>query len=118
MYSSISANSFSLILFTFEVIKNIQAADYFKRSTDRNDFPDIVPCIYKHSDSEIGLPLRYKLRIGTQVLLWENNPDEIWKLSLEELKKRLYYVVGISDKKQYAYVTLRFHQEGRRSSGS
>lgn len=100
----------------FEVVKNIQAAEYYKKSTDKKDYPELVPCVYKYSDDEIGYPLRYKLYIGTQVLLWENNPEEIWKLSSEELKKRLYYVTGISDKKQYAYVTLRYHQEGRRSS--
>ena len=100
----------------FEVVKNIQAADYYKKSTDKKDYPELVPCVYKYSDDEIGYPLKYKLYIGTQVLLWENNPEEIWKLSSDELKKRLYYVTGISDKKQYAYVTLRYHQEGRRSS--
>lgn len=100
----------------FEVVKNIQAAEYYKKSTDKQDYLDLVPCSYKYSDSEIGYPLKYKLFIGTQVLLWEKSPEEIWELKPEELKKRLYYVIGISDKKQYAYVTLRYHQEGRRSS--
>ncbi|MBR5148408.1 MAG: CRISPR-associated protein Csn1 [Bacteroidaceae bacterium] len=100
----------------FEVVKNIQAAEYYKKSTDKRDYLDLVPCAYKHSDSEVGYPLKYKLFIGTQVLLWEKSPEEIWKLTPEELKKRLYYVIGISDKKQYAYVTLRYHQEARRSS--
>lgn len=100
----------------FEVVKNIQAAEYYKKSTDKQDHLDLVPCSYKSSDSEIGYPLKYKLFIGTQVLLWEKSPEEIWRLSPKELKKRLYYVIGISDKKQYAYITLRYHQEGRRSS--
>lgn len=100
----------------FEVVKNIQAAEYYKKSTDKQEFSDIVPCLYKYSDTEIGYPLKYKLFMGTQVLLWEKSPEEIWKLTPEQLKKRLYYVIGISDKKQYAYVTLRYHQEGRRSS--
>lgn len=100
----------------FEVVKNIQAAEYYKKSMDRRDYLNLLPCLYKHSDEEIGYPLKYKLFIGTQVLLWEKSPEEIWELTPEQLKKRLYYVTGISDKKQYAYVTLRYHQEGRRSS--
>ena len=102
----------------FEIVNNLDAGNYYKHSTNKFDYPSIVP--YKSKD---GYPLKYTLKIGTHVLLWEKSPNEVWEATKEEMCKRLYYVVGISksptkDKKtgkEYIYgnINLRFHQEAR-----
>lgn len=97
----------------FELVNNLDAARFYKRSMDRDDYPALVPVASKN-----GFPLRCLLRSGTMVLLWEKNPEEIWELDRKELRNRLYKVVGLSsllvqDKYLYGTVTLRFHQEAR-----
>lgn len=69
--------------------------------------------------SEEGYPLRYILRKGSMVLLYEKSPEELRTCSKVELAKRLYKVTGLSlkvDKKRYLYgmVTLKHHQEASR----
>ena len=96
----------------YELIKTIEAAEYFKRSTDRNDFPTIVP-----EKSSEGYPLRWKLKVGMHVILYENSPKEIDINNKSDLARRLYYITGLSylptGTKGMGSLVLRHHQEGR-----
>lgn len=99
---------------SFELVNKLDAGKFFKRSTDRNDYPDLFPIV-----SSQGYELKYTLKVGTQVLLWEKKPDEIWELTNEQLKSRLYRVVGLSLKPAgdltYGLITLRYHQEAKQA---
>ena len=99
---------------SFELVNKLDAGKFFKRSTDRNDYPDLFPIA-----SSQGYELKYTLKVGTQVLLWEKKPDEIWELTNEQLKSRLYRVVGLSLKPAgdltYGLITLRYHQEAKQA---
>lgn len=96
----------------FELVNNLDAAKFFKRSTDRNDYPALVPAI-----SEKGFPLKQLLRIGQMVLLYENTPDEIDFCDVKDISKRLYKIVGMSSffvsNNCYGIIILRYHQEAR-----
>lgn len=99
---------------SFELVNKLDAGKFFKRSTDRNDYPDLFPII-----SSQGYELKYTLKIGMQVLLWEKTPDEIWELPKGLLKNRLYRVVGLASlpvgKTGYGLITLRYHQEAKQA---
>ncbi len=99
---------------SFELVNKLDAGKFFKRSTDRNDYPDLFPIV-----SSQGYELKYSLKVGMQVLLWEKRPDEIWDLSKEQLKDRLYRVVGLALKPAgdltYGLITLRYHQEAKQA---
>jgi CRISPR-associated endonuclease Csn1 len=99
---------------SFELVNKLDAGSFFKRSKDRNDYPDLFPIV-----SPQGYDLKYTLKVGTQVLLWEKRPDELWELTHEQLKSRLYRVVGLSLKPAgdltYGLITLRYHQEARQA---
>ncbi len=65
--------------------------------------------------------LKWQLRIGAMVILYEKTPDEINGLDCRQLSKRLYKIVGlsstiISSKYHYAVISLLHHQEARPSS--
>ena len=98
---------------TFEIVSNLEAARYFKASTDRNDRPDLVPLTDVN-----GYPLKCILKTGTMVLFYENTPAELYECSRKELAKRLYKVTGMStltlqQKYRYGTITLKHHQEAR-----
>lgn len=72
------------------------------------------------SDKDCNL-LKWKLRIGDMVILYENNPVEIYESNKEELVKRLYRITGLSINptgKGYGVITLRYHKEARPSTDS
>lgn len=98
----------------FELVKNIEAASYFKVSQDKGSFSSIVP-----EKSSNGFPLKAALKIGTHVLLYENTASEIDFSDPVDLTRRLYKVVGLSSKTvsgyNYGDITLRFHQEARQA---
>ena len=90
---------------TFEIISNWQAAQYFKRSTDKASRPDLVP----QRDAN-GYPLRWMLKTGTMVLFYEQSPAELYECSPRELAKRLYKVKKMSKNGQTTFI---YHQEAR-----
>ena len=59
---------------TFELVSNLEAAQYFKASADREARPDLVP----QTDTN-GFPLKYILKTGTMVLFYENTPAELYE---------------------------------------
>lgn len=100
----------------FELVNNITAANFYRRSNDKVPTDNqLVPLF-----SKSGYELRYKLRIGTMVLLYENSPEEVWELDRKILQKRLYKVSGLSSlviqKYIYGTIVLIHHQEARPSS--
>ena len=100
----------------FELVNNITAANFYRRSNDRVPTDgQLVPLF-----SENGYELRYKLKIGTMVLLYENGPEEVWELDKVNLQKRLYKVTGMSSlviqKYVYGTINLVHHQDARPST--
>lgn len=101
----------------FELVNNITAASFYRRSNDRVPTDSqLVPL-----KSKSGYELRYKLKIGTMVLLYENSPEEVWELDRRNLQKRLYKVTGMSSmviqgKYEFGTIEMVYHQEARPST--
>ncbi|MBP3483217.1 MAG: CRISPR-associated protein Csn1 [Alistipes sp.] len=98
---------------TFELVNNIEAAQYFKTSADKTTRPDLIP-----QSDENGYPLRCILKTGTMVLFYENTPEELYECTKKELAKRLYKVATMStltiqQKYNYGTINVRHHQEAR-----
>ena len=100
----------------FKLINNITAARFYRRSFDKVSTDNQLVPLYNKS----GYELKYKLKTGTMVLLYENNPEEVWELDMRNLQKRLYKVTGLSslvvNKYVYGTIALVHHQEARPSS--
>ena len=100
----------------FELVSNLVAADYYKKSNDKTPTGgNLIP------QNMNGLELRYQLKIGTMVLLYENSPEEVWDLDKSNLQKRLYKVSGLSSmviqgKYDYGTIELTHHQDARPST--
>ena len=95
----------------FELVNNIDAANYFKRSNDREVYSSLIPAKSSH-----GYPLKYTLRIGLHVILYEKAPQEINFNDHTDICKRLYIVSGLSyqsGKYTYGTIVMRHHQEAR-----
>lgn len=90
---------------TFEIVSNPMAAEYFKRSADREGRPDLVP-----SADGNGYPLKCILKAGTMVLFYENSPAELYECTRKELAKRLYKTIAMSAEGRAQFL---FHQEAR-----
>jgi CRISPR-associated endonuclease Csn1 len=101
----------------FELVNNITAAAFYRRSNDRVPTENrLVPLF-----SKSGYELRYQLKIGTMVILYENTPEEVWELDRKNLQKRLYKVTGMSsmviqNKYEFGTIELIHHQNARPSS--
>ena len=101
----------------FELVNNITAANFYRRSNDKVPTDNQLVPLYSKS----GYELRYKLKIGTMVLLYENNPEEVWELDRKNLQKRLYKVTGMSSmiiqgKFEYGTIEMVHHQNAKPSS--
>lgn len=100
----------------FELVNNITAANFYRRSNDKTPMDNQLVPLYSKS----GYELRYKLKIGTMVLLYENSPEEVWELDKKNLQKRLYKVTGMSSlmiqKYLYGTIYIVHHQDARPSS--
>jgi CRISPR-associated endonuclease Csn1 len=110
----------------FELVSNLEAAKYYKLSVQEllkeqkigkeiGLFPNVK------TSGKIDLQLKGIVKIGTMVIFYEINPDEIWELDLNDIKKRYYKVIGLginrvkSGNKYYEFgmAVFRFHQEAR-----
>ena len=91
----------------FEEVRMIDAANYFKRSNERNITED--PIVPPYSKS--GFSLVYKLSIGTMVILFDNNPEEVWDYDRKTIQKRLYKITRMS--LTDGRMVLVHHQEAR-----
>lgn len=91
----------------FEEIRMLDAANYYKRSNERNVTKNpIVPQF-----SESGYPLAYKLAIDKMVILYDNSPEKVWEFDKYTIQKRLYKItrMSLSDGR----MVLVHHQEAR-----
>ena len=85
---------------TFEIISLFEAAQAYSKK---------APLVPQTKD---GFPLIKTIRLGDLVLLYENSPEEIYHASQEELVKRLYEIVGISDSGGLQ-IKMRHQQEAK-----
>ncbi|WP_336126991.1 type II CRISPR RNA-guided endonuclease Cas9 [Mesoflavibacter sp. CH_XMU1422-2] len=94
----------------FELVNNIDAGEYYKLSnkTHRTNH-DLVP--NPHLKSE--LPLKYILKKGMTVLMYDKHPDEIWELTDHEKTKRLYKIIGFEGDGR---IQFRLHQTAMQQS--
>ncbi len=100
----------------FELVNNITAANFYRRSNDKTPTDNQLVPLYSKS----GYELRYKLKIGTMVLLYENSPEEVWELDRKNLQKRLYKITGLSilvvSSNKYGRIYMVHHQDARPST--
>ena len=94
----------------FESVNMLEAATYYKKSNDKRAVDPIVP---SHS-SRYGFPLAYKLYVGQMVILYDNNPEEVWEMDMKYIQSRLYKITTISLKD--GRIGLVHHQEARSSA--
>ena len=95
----------------YELVKTIEAADYYRRSTDKSERLSLVP-----ERSLKGFPLKWNLKIGQHVILYEISPDEIVISDKADVSKRLYVITGLSYLPVgtgYGSIVMRHHQEAR-----
>ena len=95
----------------YELVKTIEAADYYRRSTDKSERLSLVP-----ERSPKGFPLKWNLKIGQHVILYETSPDEIVISDKADVSKRLYVITGLSYLPVgtgYGSIVMRHHQEAR-----
>ncbi|MBN2649305.1 MAG: type II CRISPR RNA-guided endonuclease Cas9, partial [Prolixibacteraceae bacterium] len=79
----------------FELVNNINSGAYFKYSTKAlirlqgfQTLEGLVPM--QKVNKNLELPLKAVLKIGTMVILWEKEPEEVKELNKQELDKRFY----------------------------
>ena len=98
----------------FELVSALRAAEFYRKSSDKIMVDNQLVPLEKN-----GLPLLYKLKVGTMVLLYESSPEEVWDLTKQNLQKRLYKITGMSSikPKNIVYGTLEMihHQDARMS---
>ena len=105
----------------FEIVNNLKAGEYFKSSVQETIKAQNMPTLQglipnSKTIKNTEIPLKYILKTGTLLILWEKSPDEVWDLDLVDLTKRFYKVVGLSiqsiqNKYNYGITTMRHHQE-------
>ena len=87
---------------------------------------DVAKKRHMHNDSQLFSPktedsfnLKCVLKIGTMVLFYEGEKEELYACSEDDLARRLYKVTGLSTHSvsnyQYGKITLLHHQEARPS---
>lgn len=99
---------------TFELVNSLDAVRFYNSGVMKQGI-DLLP----NEDSN-GYALKWKLKVGTMVLLYENTPDEIYDLDMRMLTKRLYKITGMSSMVvsgcSYGTLSLVYHQEARPST--
>ena len=98
----------------FELVNRLDAVGYYNSRVSAQGIDILRP------ESDNGYPLRWTLKIGTMVLLYDESPEEIYELGEAELCKRLYKITGMSSMtvhgSNYGTLSLLFHQEARSST--
>ena len=100
----------------FMMVSNLEAARVFNAKPEEKR---LVPKV----DSK-GRLLSMVLKIGTLVLLYENNKNELYSMGNAELCKRMYEITGLKtstdtrEGKHYqsGRITLKHHQEAQPNS--
>ena len=87
-----------------QMITALKAAKFYKKSTDRDDYPTIVAEEYK------GKKLKYLVRKGTQIIMLEKDEESISTAIPKELFNRLYTITKLE---KDGRLTLRHNAEAR-----
>lgn len=96
----------------FEIVNNIDAGEYYKLSNKSyRANHELVPNPHLKS----GLSLKYILKKGMMVLMYDKSPDEIWELTDCERVKRLYKIIGFEGDGR---IQFRLHQTAMQQSSS
>ncbi len=93
---------------SFRLINNLEAA--LLKKTGELSVPET---------DDKGLQLKWMLKVGLMVLLYEKSPAELINCNQQELSRRLYKVIGLSFNPTgsgYGTINLRYHQEARPST--
>lgn len=101
---------------SFILVNNLEAAKFFNGRTDKEK---LIPDADKQ-----GRRIKCLLKIGTMVLFYQDNKEEITNCSKHQLSKRLYEITGFSVNSirqgerlyQYGLITLKHSLEARRTS--
>ncbi len=106
----------------FHLVNTLDAGKYFKLSSKERKGKSIFPKTKKVGDQTVDV--KGVVKVGTMVILWDTNPDEVWELDACMQLKRLYKVIGLSTNRvksgskyyEYGNITLKFHQEAKPDS--
>ena len=113
---------------TFHVINNLEAAQKIKE-LEKAELKKSKPCLTnlksrlldkQITKNGIEYNLKTKIKVGSTVLFYTNEADEVWNLPQNEIKDRLYVCTGLSTSRirnKYEYGVLMFkHIDECRSS--
>jgi len=89
---------------TYEIVNMIDAASYFKKSTDLTKRYPIAP------ESKNGLKFRCTVRTGTQIILLQSDDEEVNLANKEDVAKRFYFVAVMQ---RDGRIVLRYNQDAR-----
>ena len=93
----------------FELVSNLAAANFYRKSHFSGfNSEALVP------KEKNGCVLKYQLKIGMMVILYENKPDEVWQLTKRELQKRLYIITGLGVHSANAMIVTLLHNQDAR----
>jgi len=92
------------------LVNNIEAGEHYKLSNkDHRENHDLVP----NPDVKTGFPLKYILKKGVMVLMYDKNPKEIWEFDDGNIPKVLYKLAKFDAQGR---LTFRPHSEARPAS--
>ena len=89
---------------TYEIVNMIDAASYFKKSSDLTKRYPIVP------ETKNGLKYRCTVRTGTQIILLQSDDEEINLADKENMARRFYFVAVMRGDGR---IVLRYNQDAR-----
>ncbi|MFV0345370.1 MAG: type II CRISPR RNA-guided endonuclease Cas9 [Bacteroidales bacterium] len=90
------------------ILNNLEGVSLLKDSSRKNLSFNEKEELNKLLDND-NMRLTYILKQGMMVLLYKESPDEVWDLTKEQIKNRLYVIRGL-DKDG---IKLYFHNEAR-----
>ena len=89
---------------SFVLVNALEAVNFYKKSTDRNDYPSIVP------EEKNGLPLKWFVKKGTHLLMLEEGEENISLTNAKELSDRLFTITKMD---KVGRLTCRNSKEAR-----
>lgn len=99
---------------SFKLVNNLEAVKFYQ-SARSGAGAGLVPAV-----DEKGYALKWQLKPGSMVLLYEETPEELYHLDARALSRRLYKITGMSfsviSGLNYGTLDMIFHQEARPSA--
>lgn len=88
----------------FALVNALDAVKFFKRSTDRSDYPSLVP------EEKDGLPLKWCVRKGTLLIMLEEGEESVSLTNEEEMSNRMFTITKMD---KVGRLTCRNSKEAR-----